>query len=135
MIELPADKGLVLFDGYCHLCSGVVQRILKRDKAAYFRFAPLSSSLAAEIKTHFHIAENVDSIVLIEQGKAYVYADAAMRIGRKLGGVYRLLSVGRLLPRAWRDGIYKWIARHRLKWWGRSESCFLPDESYKERFL
>ena len=34
---------IILFDGVCNLCNGVVSFIIKRDKKALFRFAALQS--------------------------------------------------------------------------------------------
>jgi predicted DCC family thiol-disulfide oxidoreductase YuxK len=36
-----SDRPVVLFDGVCNLCNGVVRFIVARDPAARFRFAPL----------------------------------------------------------------------------------------------
>jgi predicted DCC family thiol-disulfide oxidoreductase YuxK len=46
-----------------------------------------------------------------------------------------LLAVGFLLPPFIRDGIYNWIARNRYRWFGKRESCFMPDGELRERFL
>ena len=34
------DRALILFDGTCHLCNGVVQFLARRDRAGRFQFAP-----------------------------------------------------------------------------------------------
>lgn len=62
------------------------------------------------------------SLVLVEDGCAYVRSDAALRIARRLKPPWPAFVVFRALPRTWRDGIYNWIARHRYRWFGRVET-------------
>ncbi len=135
MIQLPADKAVILFDGYCHLCSGLVILILKRDQRAYFAFAPLNGELGTSLKQQFNIPESTDSIVLIENGRAFLYAEAALRIAARLGGIYKLLLIGRVLPANWRDRIYRWVAKNRFQWFGKRNTCYLPDDQFRDRFL
>ena len=135
MIDLPEGKSLILFDGYCHLCSGVVQRILKYDSKRIFVFAPLESEVGMKWRAHFQIPESVDSIILIDNSEAFVYADAALKIAGRLGGFWSIFRVGYLLPQKWRDSLYRWVARNRMHWFGRRKSCWFPDESLKDRFL
>jgi hypothetical protein len=53
----------------------------------------------------------------------------------RLGGWWRWLGVLRFVPRAVRDGVYRWIARHRYRWFGQRESCRVPSETERARFL
>jgi predicted DCC family thiol-disulfide oxidoreductase YuxK len=39
----PSD--LILFDGYCHLCSWIVKFVIARDRKRRYRFAPLDSAI------------------------------------------------------------------------------------------
>ncbi|WP_163707870.1 thiol-disulfide oxidoreductase DCC family protein [Mangrovibacterium lignilyticum] len=135
MKQLPEDKSLILFDGYCHLCSGVVQTIVRHDRKFHFLFAPLNSPQGKEWRSYLKISDSIDSIILIEGEKAYVFADAAMRVASKLGGFYAIFKVGYFLPKKWRDAIYRWVARRRTGWFGRRDSCYLPNASAKDRFL
>jgi len=135
MIGLPEGKSLILFDGYCHLCSGLVQNIIRRDRKFHFLFTPLESKPGEKWRAFFQIPESVDSIVLIEDHKAFIYADAVLKIAERLGGIYRLCRIAYLFQKAWRDKVYRWIARNRIGWFGRRKTCFLPDELMKDRFL
>ena len=40
-----------------------------------------------------------------------------------------------LMPKPFRDLVYDSIAKRRYKWFGKNESCQLPDESAKNRIL
>jgi predicted DCC family thiol-disulfide oxidoreductase YuxK len=76
-----------------------------------------------------------ESVVLVEGGRVYDRSDAALRIARALGLPWSLAGLGLLLPRALRDGVYRFVARRRYRWFGREESCRVPTPALRARFL
>jgi predicted DCC family thiol-disulfide oxidoreductase YuxK len=125
-----------LFDGVCNLCNRSVQFILKRDRRSIFRFASLQSSLGQSLLKRSGLpAGDLDSFVLVEDNMLYTRSTAALRVCRKLGGAWSLLSAFRIIPRPLRDGIYNWVARHRYKWFGKQDSCWLPSPEWADKFL
>jgi predicted DCC family thiol-disulfide oxidoreductase YuxK len=131
----------ILFDGVCNLCNGFVQFIIRHDAAGKFRFAALQSA-AGQALLDAHGQQNLtddaagpDSVVLVAGGHVYMHSAAVLRIAGYLGGVWRAALVGWLLPRSWRDGLYRYVARHRYQWFGLQESCWLPTPALRERFL
>lgn len=130
------NKGIVLFDGYCNLCSGSVKFILKRDKKAYFRFASIQSETGQEYLLKNKISTKLNnSVILIEDDLVYYKSTAALRIARRLKGFWFLLYVFIIIPGPVRDFIYMVISNNRYKWFGRKTKCFLPGEKYKPYFL
>lgn len=134
-MELPPGKSLILFDGYCHVCSRLVQFILRYDRKAVFLFASLESPAGLFWKRKCLIQEAIDSVVLIENETCLIKSEAVLRIARSLGGIFRLLTVFRFLPVTWRDRMYDFVARNRIRWFGRRESCMIPRKEERERFL
>lgn len=127
---------IVLFDGVCNLCSGSVQFILRRDPAGTFRFASLQSDLAQSLLTGRGLdPKALDSVVVVEGDRLYRESDAALRIARDLKGAWKALSVFRVVPRPVRDWAYRLIARNRYRWFGKSETCWLPTPELRGRFL
>jgi predicted DCC family thiol-disulfide oxidoreductase YuxK len=127
---------LVLFDGVCNLCSGSVQFILKRDPEARFRFASLQSEVGQKIQAEQGLDPGaLSSVLLLEDGRLYRESDAALRIARNLPGAWKLLTVFRIVPSPIRDGLYRFIARNRYRWFGKSETCWLPTPELRGRFL
>ena len=131
---------LILFDGVCNLCNGFVQFVIEHDPAGRFRFAALQSVagqavLAAHGLDANAVATEPDSVLLELDGQLYSHSDAVLRIARELGGPWRLLLAGYVLPRAWRDAAYRLVARNRYRWFGRQESCWLPTPKLRARFL
>ena len=131
---------IIFFDGVCNLCNGFVQFVIRHDPEGRFRFAALQSDaarhlLAAHGLPPTALAAEPDSVLLLSGGRLYSHSTAVLRIARGLGGGWQLAGVGGLLPRAWRDALYRFVARHRYRWFGRQESCMLPTPALKERFL
>ncbi|HYO14648.1 MAG TPA: thiol-disulfide oxidoreductase DCC family protein [Thermoanaerobaculia bacterium] len=127
---------IVLFDGVCNLCSGSVQFVLKRDPEARFRFASLQSEAGQTIQAEHGLDPGVlSSVLLLEDGRLYRESDAALRIARHLPGAWKLLTVFKIIPRPIRDGLYRFIARNRYRWFGKAETCWLPTSELRGRFL
>ena len=134
--EIPDDEAVILFDGVCNLCSGFVQFVLPRDPEGKYRFASLQSDVGQSLLAEHGLpSEELESVVLIEDGESYVKSAAVIRIAAGLGGGYRLLSPLRYLPRAVRDRIYDFVADHRYRWFGKKDQCMMPPEGVESRFL
>jgi len=127
---------VILFDGECNFCDSSVQFIIKRDPYAYFHFASLQSEIGVALTKKYGVPEEVDSLVYIEKNKTYTKSGAALRIAKKLDGLWHLLFIFILVPRPIRDGVYAYIARNRYKWFGKKElACSLPSPEVRARFL
>lgn len=135
-METTENKSIVLFDGVCILCNSAVSFILKNDTKNHFVFASLQSDAAKEILLQQPSKKNnLDTIILIDNGKIYERSTAAIKIGTKLGWMFKWVYVGYLLPVKVRDALYNWIAKNRYKWFGKRETCFIPTEKEKSKFL
>lgn len=76
-----------------------------------------------------------DSVILYRNGRLYMRSSAALRIAAHLRFPWPLAVIFLAVPRVIRDAIYDWIARNRYRWFGKRETCFLPDGGMKKRFL
>jgi predicted DCC family thiol-disulfide oxidoreductase YuxK len=127
---------VILFDGVCNLCNASVLFIIDRDPRGRFAFAPLQSDYAAALlREHGWQGDALTTVLLIEDGRVYDRSSAALRIARGLSGLWPLFSVFRIVPRPLRDLAYDWLARHRYRWFGRTESCRVPTPELRSRFL
>ena len=127
-------KAIVLFDGYCNLCSHTVQFIIRHDPQGSFSFASLQDVYPNK-KSKTKDRETFDSVILLENGKVYNKSTAALRIVKKLKGLWPLLYLFIIVPPAIRDALYSFVARKRIHWFGRSETCFAPTPENKARFI
>lgn len=132
---------LVLYDGVCGLCNTSVQFLLKRDKKDRLRFAALQSDMANELLAKVGVAK-------IDLGSVYVVANPnqpkskVLRKGRAithalyaLGGIWRLFFLFKILPAFVLDVGYDFVAKRRYKWFGKLESCPMPNPKWSWKFL
>ena len=124
---------IILFDGECNFCDASVQFIIKRDNGT-FHFASLQSEVGKQLVERFQL-QGIDSVVLIENERAYSKSTAALRIAKWLHQLWRLCYLLIVFPKSIRDSIYGVIAKNRYKWFGKKEICMLPSEKDRERFL
>jgi predicted DCC family thiol-disulfide oxidoreductase YuxK len=130
------NKTILLFDGYCNLCHSSVQFVLKHEKKQELYFTSLQSKVGIEILTHYKIdASKTDSLILIENNNAFVKSSAALRLGKYLKGAYPLAYGLIVIPSFIRNWVYDYIAKNRYKWYGKQDSCLMPDENLAKRFL
>ena len=128
---------VILFDGLCQLCNSAVRWLIAHDRRAAFRFASLQSRAGREALAAAAAAPEPapDSVVLLDEEGLHTQSEAVLRIARRLGFPWSMAILGRALPRAWRDAIYAWVARHRYAWFGRLEACPRPTPALRARFL
>ncbi|WP_379154974.1 thiol-disulfide oxidoreductase DCC family protein [Paenibacillus sp. sgz5001063] len=130
------DKSIVLIDGVCHLCQGVVRFIIPRDPKGRFLFAPLQSEISRELMQDSGLVPGqLNTVVLLEDGIFYTESAAVLRIARRLRfpwpAAYLLIAV----PRPLRNALYRLVARNRYRWFGRDEQCLVPTPEIRQRFL
>ncbi|MDM5234645.1 thiol-disulfide oxidoreductase DCC family protein [Lysinibacillus pakistanensis] len=128
-------SGIILFDGVCNFCDSSVQFIIKHDQAAYFQFASIQSDIGQALLAKYNVSENVDSVILIEHGKAYAESTAALRISRKLDGFWPICYLFTLVPPFLRNSVYRVVAKNRYRLFGQKKMCLLPTPSQQKRFL
>ena len=126
---------VVLFDGVCNLCAWSVRFIVGRDDGT-LRFAPLQSEEAAALLAEHGLATDYfDSLVYIDESGAYTKSDGAVRIARHLDAPYRWAWHARYVPRLLRDAAYELLGSVRYRLFGQKETCLVPDEELRDRFI
>lgn len=128
------SKTVVFFDGFCNLCSGVVQFLLKQDKKEQLLFASLQSDYAKQI-----IPDNIqiekDSIVVLDQNNFFVESEAAFKIVDRLDDWTKIVLIFKIFPRSINDRLYRFIAKNRYLIFGQKKECLIPHAKVKNRFL
>ena len=126
---------VVVFDGHCAMCSGFVDFLLARDRGRY-RFVPAQSALGEALYAHYGFKSgDYDTNILIEDGRARTKSDGSLAILEGLGGPWRALRLLRVVPPLLRDAAYRVIARNRLRWFGRRDTCRVASTEERARFL
>lgn len=127
---------IILFDGVCNFCNNTVNFVIRRDPKSIFKFATLQCTVAQQIlKSHRLDNAEMNSFVLIENDKIYIKSTAALRVCRRLKGLWPLMYGFIIVPKLIRNGIYNWIAKNRYTWFGKKEVCMIPSPDVSARFL
>lgn len=133
--SFPDDRPLILFDGDCVLCSGSARFILRHDRMGRFRLAPVQSPLGQALLAHYGVdPADPSTMLLVEDGRAHQRSDAVLRVAAGLPAPISPLSILGLLPTAWRDAGYLWVARRRRSLAGQTW-CAMPDKAAADRIL
>lgn len=128
-------RDIVVFDGVCHLCSGWVQFLLRHDAARRNSFASMQGDTGQRLmREHGIDPADPSSFLLVRDGRAQTDSDAVISVVTGLGGAWELANVLRAIPRALRDPVYRWIARHRYRVFGKRATCYLPTADTAARF-
>jgi predicted DCC family thiol-disulfide oxidoreductase YuxK len=141
-----ADHPVVLYDGVCGLCNRLVRMILRRDRGAVFRFAPLQGEFARAARARHRLsrpagaANEMETMYVVvapgsSEERLLDRSEAATYIWSRVRGPLRALAWMRFLPRFLRDALYDLVARRRYRWFGKHESCPLPPPEWSGRFL
>ena len=78
--RFPDDKGLIVFDGVCVLCTRSAQFVLKRDAAFAFRLATAQSPLGQALFRHYGLdTETFETNLVLIDGRAYAKLDSVDR--------------------------------------------------------
>jgi predicted DCC family thiol-disulfide oxidoreductase YuxK len=131
---------LLFYDGTCGMCHRAVQFLLKNDKNNIFVFAPLQGKTAADLLKDWRIAfPNADTLVLVQNyctdnPKIFAFGRGVLRTCWLLGGFWKIPGLISFLPSSLYDWIYKWVARHRFKWF-EPKICLIPKTQDLNRFL
>ncbi len=130
------DAGpIVFFDGTCGMCSWSVRWMLKHDRKAVLRFAPIQGETYANLD---HAGKPVDmsSMVFVRQGKLYTRSEAVAQMLMAMGGWPAIFGIKLwAVPRPIRDWGYRMVAANRYKIAGRVERCEVPNEADRARML
>jgi predicted DCC family thiol-disulfide oxidoreductase YuxK len=134
--SFPDDRPVIIFDGHCVLCSRWARFVLRHDRRARYRLLPAQSALGHALYVHYGLDPvRYETNILVEEGRAWFKAEGSIRMFEGLGFPWSLVRVLRLLPRKARDALYDFIARNRLRFFGRRQSCYLGEPGDEGRFL
>jgi predicted DCC family thiol-disulfide oxidoreductase YuxK len=138
----PREHPIIFFDGVCNLCNFAVDLVMRHDPKQHFRFAPLQGETArALLPEGTGISNSEDgeagwSMVFLDGKGIHERSAAALRVGIKLGGFIGVASrISLFMPRFLADFLYRWVARHRYRIFGRKETCRIPSANEQALFL
>ena len=131
----PTTPPVLFFDGECGLCNRSVRWLFRRDRRRALKFAPLQGDVAARALGPLPNDIHEWSIILWDEDGVHYESDAALRAVAAMGGPWRLASGLLLVPRVIRNKAYRFVARNRIRWFGRVASCALLSAEDRARLL
>jgi len=132
---LLKKQPILLFDGECGFCNRTVQFFLERERNHSMHFAALESEEGKALKHYFEIDSKVDSLILIRGNNAYIKSCAALRLAQYMKGGWPLASALVVIPPFLRNMVYDFIAKRRMKLFGRVDNCAMLQNEDRKRFL
>jgi len=132
----PDDGPVAVMDAHCAICARGARWIAHNDSEGEFTIVPLQSELGNALMRHYAMdPDDPLSWLYLQEGKGYTSLDAAIRVGQRLGGVWRGLVVLRIFPLIVQDWLYGLVARNRIRLGGTADLCNMPDAEVQKRLL
>lgn len=137
MSGMKRDKpqSVLLFDGVCNLCNSSVDFIIRNERNNDLKFASLQSEYGQTLLNSFKMEDVPDSLVFYDGEQVFFKSEAALKISKYLKRPYRWLGVLNVFPLTLRNWAYDWIAKNRYRWFGKKDTCRLPSDDERVRFL
>lgn len=132
---LSHSHPILVYDGVCVLCNRFISFVNDVDKNDLFRFATLQGEDGLMIKDKIFNAPHKDTVILIHQGEYKVYSSVSFHVFYLLGYPYKILYPLIYIPSFIRDWVYGIIAKNRYNWFGKTETCNIPEKSFRDKIL
>lgn len=116
---------ILIYDGVCNLCNGVIGWALKAAPDNTFDFIAFQSSKGQELlKKHNFPLERLDTLIFIDENQITTNSNAFLKMMHRTPHYKWLTYILKLIPLFLRDQVYKTASKYRIKWFGnRTQSC------------
>lgn len=131
-----ASGPIIVFDAMCVLCSANAAFVLRHDRAGRFRLASMQGEAGSALYRRFGIdPANPETLIVVQDDNVLRDSDAMLAIWAGLDRPWNALAALRIVPRKLRDPIYRWVARHRYRLFGKRSACWIPTAEHAARIL
>ena len=123
-MEIQENQSVIIFDGECNLCNGVVGWLLRFAPEEIFQFTPFQSNSGQKLLTeHGFPTDNLETVILIDEQGVHTHSDGFLRIVAQIPKWRLVAALLAFIPRIIRDTFYNLASKNRVKWFGKSKSC------------
>ncbi len=123
-MELSSNKDIIIFDGECNLCNGVVGWLMKFAPKNLFQFVPFQSPRGQMLlKEYGFPTTQLETVILLDDQGVHTHSDGFLRVVSKIPRWKKVAALLAFIPRMIRDFIYRTASKHRVRWFGTSQSC------------
>ncbi len=118
------EKSIIIFDGECNLCNGVVGWLMRTSNADIFDYVPFQSNRGQKILAYNGLnMETLETVILLDEKGMHTLSDGFLRIIAKMPRWQSTAWFLSLPPKFLRDNFYKVAAKNRVRWFGKSGYC------------
>ena len=119
-----SEKAIIIFDGECNLCNGVVGWLLRLLPHEAFSYVPFQSTRGQQLLSqHGFPLKRLETVILIENESVLTHSDGFLKIVSRIPKYRLVAALLAFIPRIIRDTIYRYASKNRVKWFGQSNSC------------
>ncbi len=130
------NRDFIIFDGVCVLCNGWVKFVLRFDKRENFSFVIAQSELGETIYEQLGLkSDDYDTFIIVRDGEMYTKLDGVFALLSAIGWPWKIVSVGKILPKGLKDWMYDRVAKNRYTLFGKRDTCMMPTPEVKARFI
>jgi len=127
---------IILFDAICVICNGWARFLIQHDPQAQFKLASAQSPLGEKILKHYGMSTtHYTTMIVIIDGQLFTESTALLKVLARLGLPFSLMKTGYLIPRPFRDFLYRRVALNRYTLFGKTDNCLIPSQKNQHHFL
>jgi predicted DCC family thiol-disulfide oxidoreductase YuxK len=131
-----APDGLMVFDGVCNFCSGAVRLVTLMDPDGLIRFSAIQSPYGQALCRQAGVdPEDPTTFLFFDRGRPLMATDAMAALAGRLRRPWRWLRGLAIVPRPLRDSLYRLVATHRYRLFGKRAACRIPSAALRARFI
>ena len=130
------NRDFIIFDGVCVLCNGWVKFVLRFDRRENFHFVIAQSELGEDIYAQLGLkSDDYDTFIIVKNGEMFTKLDGVFALMSGIGWPWKILSIGKILPKPLKDWMYDRVAKNRYALFGKRDTCMMPSPEVKARFI
>ncbi len=134
--DSEVDSPILLFDGYCNLCNGLVNFLIDQDSEEIIKFASIQSDFGKTyLIDHDYDPEDPTTLIVILGDTYYTKSEAVFLLAQYLNSPLRFIRLFRFLPLKITNIIYDLVAKNRYRLFGRRDTCRMPTPELISRFI
>ena len=122
------------FDGHCVLCSTGARWLMRYDGDRKIRFASAQGKVGGALFNHYGVDPDA-TYLFVNDGRAFTETLGYLEMCKLLGGPWRLFAIAGILPERWLDRAYRFVARNRYRWFGKTGQCALLTQEQRARLI
>ena len=129
---------ILLFDGVCNLCNGLVRFIIRKDRKEKIKFVPIQAAeqcIGPLLEKFDLVPDDLETVIYISGNRIYIKSSAILHVLKDIGGFWRIFYGFIIIPRFIRDLFYNLIARSRYRIFGKRNSCMVLSPDTEKRFF